>query len=209
MYVKYLKRILDVLLAIFCLPFLGISLIIIAPAILITSGRPVFYNAPRVGKDGKIFKMYKFRSMIPNSPDIRCEDRSTFNAEDDPRVTGVGRILRKLSLDELPQIINVLKGDMSFIGPRPTLTSIKFEDYDEILKKRVQVRPGVTGYTQAYYRNSITQEEKYYYDNYYIDNISFKIDVLILWKTWISVLRRENVYVTAKKTAELTSSDVQ
>jgi len=112
MYKKYFKRVFDLLLALIALPFWLILLIIIAPLIYFDDKGPIFYNAPRLGKNGVIFKMYKFRTMKVNSPDLRNEDGSTYNSENDPRLTRIGRLLRKTSLDETPQIINVLKGDM-------------------------------------------------------------------------------------------------
>ena len=112
MYKKYFKRILDLALAIIALPIWFIILIVIGPLIYFEDKGPIFYNAPRLGKNGKIFKMYKFRTMKVNSPDLRNEDGSTYNSENDPRLTRIGRLLRKTSLDETPQIINVLKGDM-------------------------------------------------------------------------------------------------
>lgn len=136
--------------------------------------------------------------MYVNAPDLRNSDGSTFNSNDDPRVTPIGKFLRKTSIDELPQLLNVLIGDMSFVGPRPTLTGTPVEEYDDILKKRASVRPGVTGYAQAYYRNSISQDEKFNKDCFYVDNISFFFDVKILWKTFFSVLKSDNVFVENK-----------
>ena len=134
--------------------------------------------------------------MYVNAPNLRNADGSTFNSANDPRVTKIGRVMRKTSIDELPQILNVLLGHMSFIGPRPTLAVTPYEQLPEISKKRLQTRPGITGYAQAYYRNSITQQEKYTYDCYYVDHISFVLDLKILLQTVKSVLKRENVYVS-------------
>src|SRR3954467_12999028 len=116
MYKSFLKRIFDLILALVALPFWFIILIVIGPIIYFQDKGFIFYNAPRLGKNGKIFKMYKFRSMKMNAPDLRNEDGSTYNAEDDPRLTKTGKFLRKNSLDEIPQILNVIKGDMSLIG---------------------------------------------------------------------------------------------
>ena len=142
--------------------------------------------------------MFKFRSMYVNSPDLRNADGSTFNSNEDPRVTPIGRFLRKTSIDEIPQLINVFIGDMSFVGPRPILTGIKPQDYDAVLNKRSTVRPGITGYAQAFYRNSITEQEKFNYDCYYVDNISFRLDLKILYRTFVSVIRKDNVFVENK-----------
>ena len=198
MYEKYIKRWLDFFVALIATPFVCILIVIVAPAIYLNDAGPVFYNAERRGMNGKIFKMFKFRSMYVNSPDLKNTDGSTFNSADDPRVTKVGRLLRKSSIDEIPQILNVLKGDMSFIGPRPTLAQTPYEQLDEMRKKRLRVRPGITGYAQAYYRNSITQDEKFKYDCEYVDQVTFVTDVKILIKTISSVLRRENIYVSGE-----------
>ena len=165
-----------------------------APAIYISDKGSVFYNAKRVGKDGQIFKMFKLRSMYTNAPDLRNSDGSTFNSEKDPRVTKIGRFMRKTSLDEIPQLLNVLKGDMSLVGPRPTVTDKDKIIVEDDVRARYSVKPGITGYAQAFYRNSITQNEKYKYDNYYAENISFLMDVKILLKTLSSVFMRANIY---------------
>ena len=172
-----------------------------APFIYFEDKGPVFYNAPRRGKDGKTFTMYKLRSMYVDSPNIKNSDGSTFNSANDPRVTKVGRFMRKTSVDELPQILNVFLGDMSFIGPRPTLATTPYDQLPEISKRRLGARPGITGYAQAYYRNSITQQEKFEQDCVYVDNVSFILDVKILIKTVFSVLKRENIYVTSDTTS--------
>ena len=195
MYQNFLKRIIDFLLALCALPFILLLIAIVGIAITIDDHGPIFYRAPRMGRNGKIFKMFKFRSMKVDSPDLRNADGSTFNSEHDPRVTAVGRFLRKTSIDELPQVLNILIGDMSIIGPRPSLTTTPYEAYSEIRKKRVSVRPGMTGYSQSYYRNSISQDEKFAYDCVYVDNISFKMDVKVFIKTISSVVKRDNIYM--------------
>jgi len=193
MYRKYIKRLLDIILSLIGLPFVGLAIVLFAPFIWLTDKGTVFYTAPRRGFKGKIFKMYKLRSMYMNAPVIKNEDGSTLTSDSDPRVTKIGRILRKTSVDELPQLLNVLKGDMSFIGPRPTVPSVEYDLLDPLRKKRLEVRPGVTGYSQAYYRNSITQEEKYKCDAYYVDHLSFVFDIKILLKTISSVIRAKNI----------------
>lgn len=195
MYKHFFKRFIDIICGLIgCLGFL-IAFIFVAPIIYFTDRGPVFYNAERRGKNGKTFKMYKFRSMMVNAPDIRNADGSTFNSENDPRVTKIGRIMRKTSIDELPQFINVLKGDMSMIGPRPTLAKKPFSECDPKTIKRYDVRPGITGYSQAYFRNSITQDEKFMHDCYYVENLTFMMDVKIVFKTIASVLLRKNINV--------------
>lgn len=194
MYEKFIKRFLDIAISICILPAFLVIYIVVAPIILITDGRPVFYTANRIGKDGKIYKMYKFRSMKNNAPDIRMEDGSTYNAADDPRVTKIGRILRATSIDEIPQILNVLKGDMSFIGPRPFVPVIGKKCLDKDFTDRLKVRPGITGYTQAYYRNAISQNEKIKLDAIYARKVTFINDIKILLKTIDTVVHRKNIY---------------
>lgn len=193
MYEKYVKRLTDIILSIITLPFFFIIFIFVAPFILLDDGRPVFYNADRIGRGGKLFKMYKFRSMMNNAPDIRLADNSTYNGDDDPRVTKVGKILRKTSIDEVPQVLNILKGDMSLIGPRPD-TPKGAHVYPEEEKYYLRVRPGITGYSQAYFRNSIDGKQKAINDMYYAQHVSFVFDVKIFFKTIATVLLREGTY---------------
>lgn len=195
MYRHFFKRVLDIIGALIILPFVLLEIIVLAPFIWLTDKGPVFYNAIRAGKGYKPFKMFKLRSMYVNSPDWKNPDGSTYNSDDDPRVTPIGRFLRKTSLDEFPQFLNVLLGDMSFVGPRPKLFKEGRMDHesDETIIKSFSVKPGVTGYSQAYYRNSITQDEKFKCDAYYADNLSFWLDVKIIWQTVISVLGRKNI----------------
>lgn len=194
MYKKIIKRVLDVMLALILSPFAFIITVICGIAIVIDDGFPVFYIAKRRGIHGSSFYMYKLRSMKNNSPDLRDKDGSTFNGENDVRLTRTGRIIRKLSIDELPQIFNVLIGEMSFVGPRPSLISKDYSELNEFCKKRLEVLPGITGYSQAYFRNSITQEEKIQKDCWYADHISFVLDAKIVLKTISSVLGRKNIY---------------
>ena len=195
MYVHFFKRLFDLIIGLVALPFVLLVIIVLAPFIWLTDKGPVFYNATRAGKDYKPFKMFKLRSMYVNSPDLKNPDGSTFNSDNDPRVTLIGRFMRKTSLDEFPQFLNILKGDMSFIGPRPKLwkEGRKLEELEDNKRKSFMVKPGVTGYAQAYYRNSITQDEKFRWDAYYAENISFGMDVKIIFKTIKSVLFRENI----------------
>ena len=186
-----------------CIPVFVLVFIFVAPAIYFTDKGPVFYNAERLGKNGKKFKMYKFRSMRVNAPDLRNADGSTFNSSSDPRVTKIGHIIRKTSLDETPQIFNVLKGDMSIIGPRAHLTT-RFYGWDaqkEKKKKRLSVKPGITGYSQAYFRNSASSEEKDEQDAYYVDHISLGFDVKILIHTFLTIVKHTNLYSSEGKQA--------
>lgn len=195
MYRHFFKRVIDIIGALILLPFVLLEIIILAPFIWFSDKGPIFYNAKRAGKDYKPFKMFKLRSMYVNSPDLKNPDGSTFNSDNDPRVTPIGRFLRKTSLDEVPQFLNILLGDMSFIGPRPKLYVGEevYNGFSDEYKKSFEVKPGVTGYAQAYYRNSITQDEKFHWDAYYADHISFWMDVKIILQTVISVLGRKNI----------------
>ncbi len=195
MYKYFFKRLFDIIGALIILPFVFIEIVILAPIIWLTDQGPVFYNAYRAGKDYKPFKMFKLRSMYLNSPDLKNTDGSTWNSDNDPRVTPIGRIIRMTSLDEFPQFLNILLGDMSFVGPRPKLYHKEntIDSYTGDYRKSYTVKPGITGYTQAYYRNSITQEEKFKWDAYYADNITFLMDVKIIIKTISTVLSRKNI----------------
>ena len=210
MYKKYLKRVIDFIIALIAAPFVLLIIIIMTPIIYFNEKGPVFYNAVRLGMNGKKFKMFKFRSMYINSPDLRNSDGSTYNSSNDPRVTKVGKFMRKTSLDEIPQFFNVLIGQMSLVGPRPTLATKNFIDISEEERKRYTVRPGITGYSQAYYRNSISQDEKFSQDNYYVDHVSFLLDVKIIVKTITSVLKHDNVFVSEdNKPIENKSEDLE
>lgn len=195
MYKHFFKRAIDIIGALLLLPFVLLEIVVLAPIIWLTDKGPVFYNANRAGKDYKPFKMFKLRSMYVNSPDLKNADGSTFNSDNDPRVTSIGHIMRKTSLDEFPQFLNILLGDMSFVGPRPKLYKEGRLDNekDQNILKSFTVKPGVTGYAQAYYRNSITQDEKFYWDAYYADNVSFWMDAKIIWQTVISVISHKNI----------------
>jgi lipopolysaccharide/colanic/teichoic acid biosynthesis glycosyltransferase len=184
------------------MPILILVTIIFAPLIYFEDKGPIFYNSKRVGRNGKTFIMFKFRTMKVNSPNLKNEDGSTFNSPKDPRLTKIGRFMRSTSVDELPQFINILLGNMSLIGPRPNLATRSLSDYDPIRLQRIQVRPGITGYNQAYYRNSVDQNQKFLNDVYYVEHISIIFDIKILIKTVFSVLLRKNVYVSSKKASD-------
>lgn len=203
MYKNFFKRLLDILVSLIALPFVLLALLIFAPIIYFTDRGPVFYNAQRVGRNGKPFKMFKLRSMYVNAPDIRLADGSTYNGEDDPRVTKIGRFMRKTSVDELPQFLNILLGDMSLIGPRPDPLDW-LDRYPEDIRVFLTVRPGITGYSQAYYRNSADGEEKMRNDAYYATHCTFWLDVKILFKTVATVLLGENTYKDTENEEEAT-----
>lgn len=193
MYKRYIKRCLDIIIGILGLPFFLLALLIFGPIIRHTDKGPVFYNAKRIGKDGKLFKMYKFRSMYVNAPDIRLADGSTYNGEDDPRVTKIGKFMRATSIDELPQVLNILNGTMSLIGPRPDPPDW-LDRYPEDIKVFLTVRPGLTGYSQAFFRNGADGEQKMKDDAYYAEHVSFRLDVKIFIKTISMVLGLGNTY---------------
>lgn len=191
------KRVLDLLVSFMAFPFFCVIWCIVAIAIKMEDGGPVFYKALRIGKDGKKIQMYKFRSMNVNAPNILNADGSTYNGKDDPRVTKVGKFLRETSLDETAQILNVIKGDMSIIGPRASNWEA-LESYQSDEMDKLKVRPGITGYVQAYYRNNATPHEKRVMDGWYANNLSFFLDIKILFKTVSVVLKRENLYTSTK-----------
>lgn len=193
MYKNLVKPICDWLIALIVFPFFCIIWLCLAIAIKIEDGGPVFYMAERIGKDSKKLRMYKFRSMKVNAENIINPDGSTYNAKDDPRVTKVGKFLRETSLDETAQLLNMIKGEMSLIGPRASgWGALESYKVDEVNK--MKVKPGITGYTQAYFRNSISVREKRLKDAWYADNVNFFLDVKIFFKTIITVLKHDNVY---------------
>lgn len=188
-----IKRFLDIGISLVMLPILLILIIIVGILIKLDDHGSIFYKSKRIGKNFKIFDMYKFRSMKEGAPNILNEDGSTYNSKDDERVTKVGKFLRETSLDEVPQLLNVLKGDMSLIGPRPgDVESIDTYKPDE--KDKMLVCPGITGYTQAYYRNNLSVREKRLKDAWYAKNLSFALDIKIFFKTIKTVLKKENLY---------------
>lgn len=187
------KRAFDIMACLIALPFVFAILIPVSIAIKIEDHGPIFYSSGRLGVGFKEFGMLKFRSMKVNAPDIRNEDGSTFNSDKDPRVTKVGHFLRETSIDELPQIFNILRGDMSIIGPRPGDIESK-DTYANDEKDKLLIRPGITGYTQAYYRNNLGVREKRLYDAWYAHNVSLALDIKIFFKTISTVLKRKNIY---------------
>lgn len=189
---RCIKRAFDIAVSIVLMIPIGIVILISWAAIKAEDGGPVFYMADRTGRFGRIFKMYKLRSMRVNAPDIRLADGSTYNGNDDPRVTKFGRFVRKTSIDELPQVINILKGDMTFIGPRPDtpVGSAAYTDEEKII---LTVRPGITGYNQAINRNSVLTKEKLKNDVYYVRHLSLWLDIKIVFMTIATVLGRKNI----------------
>ncbi len=194
LYERMGKRACDTAISLVALPVVGLITGACALAIKYEDKGPVFYNAPRVGKDGKEFTMYKLRSMRVNAPDLVMEDGSTYNGADDPRMTKVGAFMRKTSLDEFPQFLNVLKGDMSVIGPRPDLKR-ETELYRGEEGLKLTVRPGVTGYAAVYGRNSLPWHDRLALDVYYVKNLSLALDAQVFLRTFSTVLKQEGIYV--------------
>ena len=196
-YIK-IKRVIDVILASVALILLSPLFAIIAIAIKIDSKGPVFFAHKRIGKNGKIIKLYKFRSMVINAeeltksftPEQMREYKENYKLTNDPRITKVGKFLRKTSLDELPQLINIINGDLSIIGPRPVVAD-ELEKYGVNKDKFLSVTPGLTGYWAANGRSNTTYEQRMEMELYYIDNLSLKMDIKVFFKTILSVLKKE------------------
>lgn len=186
MYGKYVKRMMDIILSLAGIILLSPVLLVLWILVRVKLGSPALFTQQRPGKNEKIFKLYKFRSMT----DERDGEGNLLPDED--RLTSFGKKLRSTSLDELPELFNILKGDMSVIGPRPLL--IKYLPlYNEVQKHRHDVRPGLTGLAQINGRNAITWEKKFAYDVEYVNNLSFKLDARILWGTVRAVVKREGI----------------
>lgn len=186
-----MKRLLDFLLSLIAIIVFSIPMLIVSMAIKTNSKGPVLFKQQRVGQGGELFEIYKFRSMYVKTPNVSTE------ALDNPSVyiTPIGKFIRKTSLDELPQLFNILKGNMSIVGPRPAL----YNQYD-LIKMRDEVcvndvRPGLTGYAQVMGRDFISDTEKVNYDKYYVENQSIRFDFNIIWRTFFSVIKSEGVKV--------------
>lgn len=192
-YQLYTKRVIDIFICLILLPFVLLIVIPVALMIKFEDNGPIFYSSKRLGVNFKEFGMLKFRSMKVNAPDLRNEDGSTYNSKEDLRVTKIGRFLRETSLDEIPQIFNVLLGQMSLIGPRAGDVESK-DTYQEDEKDKLLIRPGITGYTQAYYRNNLGVREKRMYDACYAHEVTFLLDLKIFFRTIKTVLFHENIY---------------
>lgn len=189
MYLK-VKRLLDFFFSLTILTLLLPFLLVVAILIKLDSKGPIIFKQYRIGKNGAIFKVWKFRTMINNAEKLGTGLKT---AERDPRITKIGNYLRKLSVDELPQLINILKGDMSFIGPRPAPVQ-HLEEYSESERGRLEVLPGITGWAQVNGRNKLTWPERIEKDIWYVQNISIWLDTKILFMTLKVVLLSEGVY---------------
>jgi len=185
-YQKYTKTLLDRVLAFVLICLLLPVLLLTVGLVYFKIGRPILFRQKRPGLGTKIFNIYKFRTMTDE-----CDEEGILLG-DDVRLTKIGLWLRKLSLDELPQLFNVLNGDMSFVGPRPLLVEY-LEKYSQEQNRRHDVKPGITGWAQVNGRNAISWEQKFSYDVWYVDNQSFMLDVKILWMTFLKVLKRSDI----------------
>ncbi len=195
MYRHFFKPLLDLCLAFFLLLLATPLLLFVAVAILIGMGTPIFFTQHRPGYHGKIFTIYKFRTMTDET------DRNGILLPDDQRLQGIGRLIRSLSIDELPQLWNVLKGEMSFIGPRPLLVEY-LTLYNDEQQRRHNVKPGITGWAQVNGRNDISWEKKFEYDLYYVDHLSFGLDRKIIGLTIKKIFSREGVNAEGHATTE-------
>lgn len=189
-----IKRFFDIMASTFGLVVISPLLLIISIFIKVTSSGPVFFRQERLGKAGKVFKIIKFRTMVVGAQNMG--DGLKVKSESDSRITGIGKFLRKTSLDELPQLFNVLKGDMSLVGPRPPVTyhPYTYENYGENQKKRFLMRPGITGLAQVTVRNSVPWDERIKYDVCYVENFTCLQDIKLLIKTIFKILRKESIY---------------
>ena len=190
-----IKRLTDVILSIIILIILSPIMLLTYIVILIDLGYPVFFLQDRVGKNNKIFKIIKFRTMRD------LKDKSGKTLSDKERLTKVGSVIRALSLDELPELINIIKGDMSLIGPRPLLVQY-LPKYTEIQLRRHEVLPGLTGLAQINGRNTLTWKNKFELDVWYVENWCIKLDIQIFFKTIVTVLKREGINQNQNVTME-------
>ncbi|MBO5199765.1 MAG: sugar transferase [Clostridia bacterium] len=212
MYKLFFKRALDVILSLCGIIVLAVPMLIIVLAIRIDSRGPAIFAQTRLGKGGKEFKIFKFRTMV-----VDAEKSGVYSDNKDPRLTRMGKILRKTSLDELPQFFNILVGEMSFIGPRPPLTYHPWpiEEYTDEQKRMFDVRPGITGWAQVNGRKGVEWNHRIELNVWYVDNVSFFLDLKILFVTVWKVLKNSDnenkgaTVVASEKTAEAEASVVQ
>lgn len=193
-YASFFKRVLGLIFSLVGFIILIPIFLIISILIKLTSKGPIFFKQERIGRNGKAFNMYKFRTMIVNAENIG--DGIRVRSKNDPRITKIGKILRRTSLDELPQLINVIKGDMSLVGPRPPVTYHPYNGYNnypENAKKRFIVRPGLTGLSQIKYRNGVSWDKRIEIDVKYTENISFLEDIKIILATIKIVFKPVNI----------------
>lgn len=195
-----LKRFLDIVASMLGLVCLSPIIILVAIAIKIESKGPILFSQDRVGKDGKIFKIYKMRSMVQNAEELKEKlleqnemSGPMFKMKDDPRITKVGKFIRKTSIDELPQLINVIKGDMSLVGPRPSLPK-EVKEFEPWMYERLAVKPGLTCYWQVMGRNNIDFEEWMKLDIKYVRERNFFLDIKLIFKTFFVLFGDKNAH---------------
>ena len=189
------KSIFDKILALFLIILFSPIYIVVSLLIFFKMGSPILFRQKRPGYKEKIFGIYKFRTMTNDT------DADGNLLPDDKRLIGIGKFIRSTSLDELPQLFNVLKGEMSFVGPRPLLEEY-LPLYNEKQKRRHDVKPGITGWAQVNGRNAISWEQKFDYDVWYVDNQSFWLDIKILWLTFLKVVKRSDISSSTSSTME-------
>lgn len=190
-----MKNLFDKTLALFLIILFSPIYIVLSLLIFFKMGSPILFRQKRPGYKEKIFGIYKFRTMTNE------KDEFGNLLPDDKRLVGIGKFIRSTSLDELPQLFNVLKGDMSFVGPRPLLEEY-LPLYNEKQKRRHDVKPGITGWAQVNGRNAISWEQKFDYDVWYVDNQSFWLDIKILWLTFLKVVKRSDISSSTSSTME-------
>ena len=190
-----LKNLFDKILALFLIILFSPIYIVVSLLIFFKMGSPILFRQKRPGYKEKIFGIYKFRTMTNE------KDANGNLLPDDKRLVGIGKFIRSTSLDELPQLFNVLKGEMSFVGPRPLLEEY-LPLYNEKQKRRHDVKPGITGWAQVNGRNAISWEQKFDYDVWYVDNQSFWLDIKILWLTFLKVVKRSDISSSTSSTME-------
>ena len=195
MYIELIKPLGDKTLALFLLILISPLLAFVFLLIIVLIGKSIFFKQKRPGKDGKIFTIYKLRTMTNE------KDEEGNLLPDEQRLHSFGRLIRSLSLDEIPQLFNVIKGEMSFIGPRPLLIEY-LPLYNEEQKRRHDIKPGITGWAQVNGRNSISWKKKFELDTFYVDNISFLLDMRIVWLTLKKIIQREGVSSSTHATVE-------
>ncbi len=189
------KSLFDKTLALFLIILFSPIYIVVSLLIFFKMGSPILFRQKRPGYKEKIFGIYKFRTMTNE------KDANGNLLPDDKRLVGIGKFIRSTSLDELPQLFNVLKGEMSFVGPRPLLKEY-LPLYNEKQKRRHDVKPGITGWAQVNGRNAISWEQKFDYDVWYVDNQSFWLDIKILWLTFLKVVKRSDISSSTSSTME-------
>ena len=197
---RSIKRFLDFTIALVALIVLSPVFLIVALIIKLTSPGPVIFKQKRIGLDGKVFEIYKFRSMVVGA---ESQGSGVYSGKGDARVTKIGKIIRATSIDELPQFVNILKGEMSFVGPRPPLTyhPWDYSEYSDFQLRMFEVRPGITGWAQVNGRNTITHTKKFEYDVWYVDHLSFTLDMKIILMTIHNVLHRKDISSEGQATA--------